>query len=59
MWIAFICLRKGPIGEWALGNTVKMYRCHNEELYQFTPSPNIIRVIKSKEDEMGGHVERM
>jgi hypothetical protein len=29
-------------------------RLHNEELHNLYPSPNIIKVIKNKDDEMGG-----
>jgi hypothetical protein len=33
-------------GEWR--------KLHNEDLHDFYSSPSIIRIIKSKEDEMGG-----
>ena len=38
-------------GEWR--------RLHNEELHSLYPSPNIVRVIKSKRLRWAGHVARM
>ena len=38
-------------GEWR--------RLHNEELHSLYPSPNIIRVIKSRRLRWAGHVARM
>ena len=38
-------------GEWR--------RLHNEELYCFYHSPNIVRVIKSRRLRWAGHVTRM
>jgi hypothetical protein len=32
---------------------------HNEELRDLYSSPSIIRIIKLRKDEMGGHVARM
>ena len=34
-------------------------RLHNEELNDFYPSPNIVRVIKTKRMRWAGHVARM
>jgi hypothetical protein len=34
-------------------------RLHNEELYDLYASRNIIRVIKSRNVRLAGHVERM
>ena len=38
-------------GEWT--------RLHNEELHDLYPSPNIVRVIKSRRMKWAGHVARM
>jgi len=43
--------REGVTGEWR--------RLHNEELNDFYPSPNIVRVIKSRRMRWAGHVARM
>jgi hypothetical protein len=34
-------------------------RLHNEELLNLYPSPNIIKVIKSRRMRLAGHVARM
>jgi hypothetical protein len=34
-------------------------RLDNEELHNLYPSPNIVRVIKSRKGSLAGHVERM
>ena len=39
--------------------TVEWRRLHNEELNYFYPSPNIVRVIKSRRMRWAGHVARM
>jgi len=43
--------RDEVMGEWK--------RLHNEELNDFYPSPNIVRVIKSRRMRWAGHVTRM
>jgi hypothetical protein len=35
------------------------WRLHNEELCVLYPSPNIIRVMKSRRKRWAGHVERL
>jgi hypothetical protein len=40
-------------------NKRKPEKMYNEELHNFTSSPNIIRMIKSKKMGCEGHVERM
>jgi len=47
----FGCRRDEVMGEWR--------RLHNEELNDFYPSPNIVRVIKSRRMRWAGHVTRM
>ena len=44
-------LKRNENGEWR--------RLHNEELHSLYPSPNIIRVIKSRRLTWTGHVDRM
>jgi len=39
--------------------TEKWRRLHNEELYQLSCSPNIIRVIRSRSMRWAGHVAHM
>jgi hypothetical protein len=34
-------------------------KLHNEELRDLYSSPSIIRIIKKKEEEVGGHLARM
>jgi hypothetical protein len=34
-------------------------RLNNEDLYKFTPPPNIIRIMKSSRMRWAGHVSRM
>ena len=43
--------REEVTGEWM--------RLHNEELNDLYPSPNIVRVIKSRRMRWAGHVARM
>ena len=43
--------RDEVMGEWR--------RLHNEELNDLYPSPNIVRVIKSRRMRWAGHVSRM
>jgi hypothetical protein len=46
----------GPKGDEVTG---EWRRLHKEELYALYPSPNIIRVIKSRRLRWAGHVARM
>jgi hypothetical protein len=39
-------------------STLKMELLHNEEVHNLYPSPNIIRMIKSRRMEWAGHVEK-
>jgi hypothetical protein len=39
--------------------TGKWRKLHNEELHDLHPSPNILRVIKSKRMRWAGHVARI
>jgi len=45
----------GPKGEDVTGDWIKLY---NEEFDDLYSSPNILRVIKSKKNEMGGACSR-
>jgi len=44
-------MREEVTGEWR--------RLHNEELNDLYPSPNIVRVIKSRKMRWAGHVARI
>ena len=51
MHVTFGPRRDEVKGEWR--------RLHNEELNDFYPSPNIVRVIKSRRKRWAGHLARM
>ena len=51
LWRIFGPKRDEVTGEWR--------KLRNEELNDLYPSPTIVRVIKSKKNEMAGNVARM
>jgi hypothetical protein len=56
--ITYVFLRRifGPKRDEATGEWRKL---HNKELHDLYPSPNIIRIIKSRRMRLAGHVARM
>jgi hypothetical protein len=46
----------GPKREETVGHWRKL---HNDELHKLYPSPNIIRIMKSRRMRLAGHVECM